>query len=134
MASIFRWDPARIKRKGMFALAVALFVLAAIGLYVGMHNLAFRSLGLLASAAGAYLSRKSMGLTPSVTTGITDGKASNPPRRFNWPLIALSLLLMGIASFLLYEDAVNSYQQTWPVWVFVVVMFVCGGYLATVGL
>jgi uncharacterized membrane protein len=47
-----------------------------------------------------------------------------------WTVGGLSLLLIGISGFLLYQDAVQGYHKVWPVYLFVGTIVVCGSFLS----
>jgi hypothetical protein len=118
------------RRYGLIILAILMLLFAAVALYMGTHNFAIRSLGLVAVIASVYLVRMSRVHRPSpagVTSGqLTDSKATKIPGRLVWTL-GLAFLLVPVVSFLYSHHVDASTILTWViVWGFLVL-----GILAT---
>lgn len=117
------------KRYGLFILAILLLLLGGVGIYLGAHNYPIRALGLAAIMASAYLVRISHvhdrpDLLKSNGRG-KDLKTTKGPGRRLW-IVSLALVpLLVAALFLMYIDAVNGGNETWPVDVFAGVAVVC---------
>ena len=113
------------KRYGLFILAILLLLSGGAALYVGSHNFAIRSLGLVAIVASAYLvriSRVHSRSGSSVASGEgVDSKATTRPGRLLWTVSIALLLLAGVSYLNLYNDALHGYYEVWPVYVFAVV-------------
>ena len=124
------------KRLSLFILAVVLLLSGGAAFYVGSHNFAIRSIGILAVIASVYLVRISnvhgrSGL-PVAGGQAVALKATNGPGRVAWGVAIGLLLVLGVSLFYLYDDALHGYQEVLPVYMFAAAGFACAigwGYL-----
>jgi hypothetical protein len=117
------------KRYLLLSLAIALFALAAVTLLLGSSYPAIRPLAGIACVAGAYLARMSKGQrsqslanVPVAGVGFTEQKRLI--RRL-WVISIALVPLLGVALILMYVDAANGGNETWPVYVFAGVSLAC---------
>lgn len=126
----------RRKRYGLFALAVVLF-LSGVVLLVGVNNLLIRSFSGLMFVISVYLFKIS-NVHDRAGVITVSGNEKYPEATIDRPspvmwAVGIGALVVGGVSFLfLYRDALEGYQEIWPVYVFAGVGFVCAliwGYL-----
>lgn len=118
-----------IKRKyGLLILAIALLLFAGAALVVSPHDVAIRSLGMLAIVISVYCVRlsKAAGAGSTMTT-IQQTASSLPTRsgRSVWIVSILLVPLFGMSFAWLYSDAVQGYHQILPVYCFAGAAIVC---------
>jgi hypothetical protein len=131
---------AQRKRYVLFSLAIVLFATAAVALLLGSGYPSIRPFAGIACIAGVYLVRISNGQrsqsllnVPVAGVGFTEQKRL---RRRLW-IISIALMpLLGVALFLVYIDAANGGNETWPAYVLFGVVLACvavwGGLIANI--
>ena len=117
------------KRYSLFILAILSFLLGGVALYIGSHNFAIRSIGLLAILISTYLVRISR-VHSRYGLSVEGGQEANyvairRPGRFLWGSSIALLLLAGVSFLYLYHDALHGYQEVLPVYIFAGVGVVC---------
>lgn len=126
------------RRYGIFVLAVLILLSGGAALFVGSHDLAIHSAGILAIIASAYLVRLShIGVrsSPPVESGQEpDFRVAGRPRRPTWG-VGVGLLLALTASYVwMHNDAVHGGHSGLPAYVFgglVVAAGIVWGYLVS---
>lgn len=117
------------KRYGLFSLAILLFLLAGAALFLGSHNFAIRSVGLVGCIVGVYLVRASNVHAPRASAVAAgegpDSREKKRPGPLMWTVGVALLLLAGASFFYLYQDALHGYQEALPVYVFAGVGLAC---------
>ncbi len=118
-------------------LAILLLLSGGATLYVGSHNFAIRSFGLVAIMASVYLVRASHVHTRSASSVASgqgaDSKAAGRPGRLAWLIGVALLLLAGVSYWLMYVDALHGGHTVWPAYMFAGVGLACSvvwGYIA----
>lgn len=133
-------ETAQKKRYVLFSLAIVLFALAAVALLLGSSYSAIRPLAGIACIAGVYLVRisnsqrsQSLANAPVAGVGFTEQKRL---RRRLWVISIALVPLLGVALILMYVDAANGGNQSWPVYIFGGVALACaavwGGLVANI--
>lgn len=117
------------KRYSLFVLAIVLLLLGGAALFLGAHNFAIRTVGVVGCIVSVYLVRISNVHTRSTATPVPDQRtgteAKKGPGRLMW-MAGVVLLLLAVASFFyLYQDALHGYQEALPVYVFAGVGLAC---------
>ena len=110
------------KRYGPFVLAILLLVFACTSFVLQFNNFAMCALGLVAILVSVWLVRVSKVHTRS-STGLETGGGNSAGTSKRLQLIrsavgVASLLAMGASYLYLYNDAVDGYHRTFPVYVF----------------
>jgi hypothetical protein len=118
------------KRYIVFAVAVALIVVAVVALYLGTNSFVIRSVGIVAGLVSVRLIRISNIHSRSSSADIDKyGKRfgeSKWQRRPIWMLSGIVLLAcFCFAIFALYKDAIGGYKEIWPVYLFTGTVVVC---------
>lgn len=103
-------------------LAIVVLMAGALLLAVYFDDFVLRFLGVLLCIVGAYLVRASKVRGLKVPSS-TDSQASSlempsRPGRLAWALGVGSAVMVGVAYFYLYKDALGGYHQVWPVRIF----------------
>ena len=123
----------RIDRPWLFVLAIVVFVLAGVVLFMEDRARPLAAVGLVICS---YLINKSRGQRTSATTDTQEQnvihKPRNRPGRLTWALVATSLFAMAVSSYLLYWDSIHGSEQVWPVYLFAGVWLVFGAILVGV--
>jgi len=117
------------KRYSLFVLAIVLLLLGGAALFLGTHNFAIRTIGIVACIVSVYLVRisnvHSRPTAPVVPVAPPRTEANLGVGRVMW-LVGIVLLLLTAASFFyLYRDALDGYQDALPVYVFAGVGLTC---------
>ncbi len=124
------------KRYGIFALAVVLF-LSGVVLLVGGNNLLIRSFSGLMFVISVYLLKISNVHDRAGVIAVSGNEkypeeTTNHPSPVMWT-VGIGALVVAVGAFLfLYRDALEGYQEIWPVYAFAGVGLVCAliwGYL-----
>lgn len=117
------------KRLGLFAMAAIVLVAGFALIYFGSNSFAIRSAGLLLCVISTYLVKVSrrVGNAPPGAGLTLASKAENSarPGTLSWVIGVIAVVAFGSSFFLLYRDAVNGYQQVWPVYVFGAAVVIC---------
>ncbi len=128
------------KKYILFSLAIALFALAAIALLLGSSYPAIRPFAGIACIAGVYLIRmsnvqpsQSLANVPVAGVGFTEDQRL---KRRLWVISIALVPLLGVALYLMYADAANGGNETWPAYVLFGVVLACaavwGGLIAKI--
>ena len=117
------------KRYVLFSLAIVLFALAAVAFLVGSSYSSVRPFAGIACIAAVYLVRmsnvhrsQSLANVPVAGVGFTEEMRF---RRRLWVISIALVPLLGVALFLMYVDAANGGNESWPVYVLFGVVLVC---------
>jgi hypothetical protein len=122
-------ETAQKKRYVLFSLAIALFALAAVALFLGSSYPAIRPFAGIACIAAVYLVRMSNGRrsqslanVPVAGVGFTEEKRL---RRLLWVISIALVPLLAVALILMYVDAANGGNETWPAYFLAGIALVC---------
>ena len=105
---------ARERRYGMFALAIATFLLGITFLAINIDsltNVAFAGVMMIVSAYFVKASR-----TVVVNRGVEDH--ARGPNALLWVCCVAASAALAISFFFLYRDAIHGYHEIWPVFAF----------------
>jgi Na+/phosphate symporter len=127
--NVSQQEPRKVRR-GLFALAVLLFLAAGAAFFMGGKDFTIRSLGLLTLIASVYLVRASNVRSTRSAVVIassqgTDSEAKKSGGHLMW-IIGAALLPIALAAyFYLQQDALHGYHEVLPVYVFAGVAALC---------
>lgn len=115
------------KNCGRLFTAVFLLTLGAVGLYLGLHNHLFRSLGLLAIMMAMYVIKpRSRQSDPPAGAGADLSlRKVKRPAPLLWGASLALVPILGIALLLVHNDAANGGHEVWPLDVLFGVILVC---------
>jgi hypothetical protein len=116
------------KRRALYALGVAVLLIATVAMVLGNHNFEIRFAGLLALLGSLKLLNGAKGIGQVSPT--QEGSGIPPPTRTMWLIGAVLALVQVITLYLLYLDAVDGYRQAWPLYAFTATAMVCAGFFA----
>jgi hypothetical protein len=133
-------ETAQKKRYVLFSLAIVLFAFAAVIFLLGSSYPAIRPLAGIACVAAAYLVRmsnvhrsQSLPNVPVFGVGFTEEKRF---RRLLWVISIALVPLLCVSLILMYVDAANGGNESWPVYVLAGVSLACatvwGGLIANI--
>jgi len=118
-----------VKKYGLFALAIILLLSGGVTLVIGFNDFMARSLGVLMCVVSAYLVRVSnvRGLKGLRNTDSQNLNLVMPkrPGRAAWVWGVASAVALGISFIYLYKDALDGYNQVWPVYAFAGSALIC---------
>jgi uncharacterized membrane protein len=117
------------KKHVLYVLGVAFLVAAIIVFAFGYHNFDVRSVGLMACFGSMPLLRASKA-DDKVSSPLT-ASALPPPTRKMWLAGVILAIVLGIALYLLYLDALHGYREIWPVCGFAAAAIVCAAFWAS---
>lgn len=120
----------RGKRYGLFCLAIILLLSGAAAFLLRPQNLTISSLGIIAVLASVYfvrVSRIHVRKTHRENVEGADLASANRPSRLMWILGVGLLMLVGVAYWLMYLDALHGGHARWPADMFFGVGIACAG-------
>jgi hypothetical protein len=125
-------DPPK-RRYYLFLLAIVMLVAGILSFFtIGSNSFIIRSASIIAGMAGVYLVRLSNVHGPPAIAG-AEQPGSAPDKRAgrrSWLVGAALLAVTGVAFLLLYKDALDGYQEEFPVYLFSATAVVCITYFA----